>query len=753
MDLNVNIADDFYLGSNHVERIYYNNELIWPFSNYSREYFTIEPLENGTITFTKCVLPNSTPSSSYPWHGNNTVGTLYYSTDKQNWTVLSAPTDFYSSSLNVTAGQNVYFKGDLFACNRDSSGNYPGGIGTFSSTCKFNASGNTMSLFFEDNFINKKSFDGIPNGYQQTYAGGLLARLFKNCDKIINANNLILPATALYTYSFYDKHWESDESNSCKFVYYEMFMNCTSLVSAPQDLPAKGQIADNVYQRMFYGCTSLSVTPQINPLIVQIGGDALKEMFKNCTSLEYAPIIIGTRNEHYYCYEMFANCTSLKQAPQLPSMKFNNYTGMFRNCTSLTTAPILHFGTPEYQYGYQNPSDLTEMFYGCTSLTNITCIIEDSTLPITTDWVKSVSSTGTFTKTTNGTWSTGDSGIPNDWTINNVYIDYSQEYLTLEALESTIFTWKDNAHNRSIYYSTDNGSTWTILTSGSSTPTIATNDKILLKANLGAGTSSSGNGTISSSGKFNAMGNIMSLQDGDNFINSTTIANDYQFCKLFAGCNNLIDAYNLILPATTLTTGCYSKMFISCTKLLYPTVLPSMTLASYCYNEMFRYCISLVYCPELPATTVAPYCYSYMFSDCTSLSGNTPDLHATTLATGCYQYMYSGCTSITSAVNSLAVATTLADYCYAGMFKGCTEFFYTSGLPATILAPYCYYEMFKDCPKFDWLKCLATDISASNCTTNWLNGVAQTGTFIKEYNVQWPSGASGIPSGWTVQDA
>ena len=45
------------------------------------------------------------------------------------------------------------------------------------------------------------------------------------------------------------------------------------------------------------------------------------------------------------------------------------------------------------------------------------------------------------------------------------------------------------------------------------------------------------------------------------------------------------------------------------------------------------------------------------------------------------------------------------------------------------------------------------NISASNCLKNWVSGVANSGTFIKNTNMtSLPNGASGIPTGWTVQD-
>ncbi|MBR4790109.1 MAG: InlB B-repeat-containing protein [Treponema sp.] len=75
-------------------------------------------------------------------------------------------------------------------------------------------------------------------------------------------------------------------------------------------------------------------------------------------------------------------------------------------------------------------------------------------------------------------------------------------------------------------------------------------------------------------------------------------------------------------------------------------------------------------------------------------------------------------------------------------------------LPATRLSDYCYQYMFSGCTKLNSIKCLATDISASDCTGGWVYIVSQTGTFIKNKNMNdWATGSHGIPSGWTVKDA
>jgi hypothetical protein len=61
--------------------------------------------------------------------------------------------------------------------------------------------------------------------------------------------------------------------------------------------------------------------------------------------------------------------------------------------------------------------------------------------------------------------------------------------------------------------------------------------------------------------------------------------------------------------------------------------------------------------------------------------------------------------------------------------------------------------MFNCCSKLNYVKMLATDISASNCLDEWLNGVSSTGTFVKHPDMaSLPTGSSGIPSGWTVED-
>lgn len=146
-----------------------------------------------------------------------------------------------------------------------------------------------------------------------------------------------------------------------------------------------------------------------------------------------------------------------------------------------------------------------------------------------------------------------------------------------------------------------------------------------------------------------------------------------------------------------ITENCFNRLFFS-TRLVTAPALPSTVIARGCYYYMFRECRWLVTAPEvLPATTTYPYCYYYMFE---------------------------GCTLLIKAPKILAESIT-TNAC-GGMFQNDT------------LLNYIYTEM--------------TQISAATSIQNWVNGVAATGDFYCPAELTIPTGASGIPSGWTRHD-
>ena len=284
--------------------------------------------------------------------------------------------------------------------------------------------------------------------------------------------------------------------------------------------------------------------------------------------------------------------------------------------------------------------------------------------------------------------------------------DFSTEPLTFNILSAGAINWtaSNTSIKKTIEYKLNNGE-WVSITSNasSSAPSIEVNsgDKLQFRGNNAqyATSPSNYNSFSGSTALFEAEGNIMSLIYGDNFKNNLAISKTYAFFGLFRGCTKLVSAENLVLPATTLAERCYHYMFKGCTSLTTAPKLPANTLADYCYFAMFQGCTSLTQAPALPATTLADYCYSFMLQ---------------------------GCTSLTQA----------------------------PALPATTLVNYCYYFMFYGNTSLNYIKCLATDISATNCTSYWVDSVAPTGTFVKSPNMNdWTRGGDGIPTGWTVIDA
>jgi len=282
-----------------------------------------------------------------------------------------------------------------------------------------------------------------------------------------------------------------------------------------------------------------------------------------------------------------------------------------------------------------------------------------------------------------------------------------------------------------ISYSTDNGKTWTSIHLNNISITQDTSinieyDKKVLFKGTGTATSSDNEESyiyFNSTTQCNVSGNIMSLLYSDNFNDKILFPQNSNrtFNSLFDSNENLINAENLILPATTLVEYCYTFMFYGCTSLTTAPILPATTLAQGCYLRMFNRCTSLTTAPELPSTTLSQDCYNGMFNSCTSLT-TAPILPATTLAQGCYNSMFNGCTSLTTA--PILPATTLVNSCYSYMFEGCTS--------------------------LNLIIALFTTTPSPTYTQNWVRNVSSYGKFIKNENANWNViGVNGVPTGWS----
>lgn len=305
----------------------------------------------------------------------------------------------------------------------------------------------------------------------------------------------------------------------------------------------------------------------------------------------------------------------------------------------------------------------------------------------------------------------------------------------------------------------------------------------------------------------------ISLINAPSILPATTL--NYRCCSsMFRGCTKLKVAPEL--PATTLANNCYGYMFEGCTGLTTAPELPATTLANYCYQNMFQGCTSLTEAPALtatilasscysgmlsgtnvlpdcsnidfssseviasgglgglfmgtkvndedlfnilpvnengkyylPATTLANYCYAYMFSSCKNLT-TAPELPATKAEGYCYRGMFSGCTSLIN--TSKLPATKLSMYCYTEMFRGCTSLEIAPELPATNLVQACYDRMFEGCTKLRYVKALVMHAPSTNYSTEWLEGVSNTGIFVKNPAATWNSiNEHSVPEGWVIE--
>lgn len=707
---------------------------------------------NKYLTFTS----EGTTTVSLTNNGGN-APVLYYSNDTQTWF------QWDYSELTFKANEPLYICGNnpegvsqLVYGGSDTDQPYS----TFSTSGDaFSVSGDIMSLIDNQNDVSTIPSDGC------------FQRLFYKCSGLISAPSL--PATVLTVNS-----------------YYRMF-GASGLTTAPE-LPAT-VLAEGCYTSMFSECYDLIAAPKLPA--TQLETRCYSGMFANCRSLTSAPELPVTDLAEACYANMFSNCHSLTDAPELPATVLANscYNQMFRLCTNLRSAPELPASVLSEKCYYQ-------MFGKCSSLGHVKCLATDiSATSCIEEWLSGVASTGTFVKSPdNHSWTLGEDGIPYGWTVENSdgsEVFTASNYLTFTSTGNSTLTIGNTGGNAPVLYYSYDQLNWDLWDYGQLDFTTL----YLCGDNPnGFSFSASQASTLVVGGDdCHIYGSVMSLLNKDEAL--LTIPSDYCFYALFYTSSNILTPPSLPatgltdycygrmfescreltsapeLPAPTLKTKCYTRMFANCEALATAPVLPATTVAPNCYEEMFYYCTSMTTVPtRLPATVLAKNCYDHMFLDCWSIT-DTPLLPATTLAEECYLGMFASCRKLTVAYELPAEvmvqgcyksmffqcpaltnvpelpATTLAESCYEQMFYACTALTAAPVLPASVLQSNCYSYMFNQCSSLNYVKCLATDMSATGCISYWLGSTAEAGTFVQAANVQWPSGVSGIPEGWTVE--
>ncbi len=432
----------------------------------------------------------------------------------------------------------------------------------FSSTGRFDISGNIMSLVKGDDFRTSNTLEGEYNFY----------RLFYENANLISASDMILPATTLadccyrQMFSGCTSLTAAPELPAATLVtgcYRQMFSGCTSLTNAPE-LPAT-TLAQYCYVDMFYDCSSLTTVPKLPA--TTLADYCYDDMFGRCTSLTTIPAdLLAATTLTQNCYEsMFTYCTSLTVVPSglLPATALaqNCYKNMFYRCTSLTAAPELP-ATTLANNCYQN------MFYACSSLTSA------PKLPATTlanycykDMFYGCSSLTSAPK------------LPATTLANYCYEDMFMSCTSLTNIPSDLLPATTLANY--CYHNMFSGCT-----------SLTTIPSDLLPAT-----------TLKQScyqGMFGSCTSLTSIPS--NLLPATTLS-QYCYQNMFQSCISLATVPSDLLPATILADACYDSMFNGCSLLTEAPELPATTLRTKCYQYMFNMCSSLSYIKAAFTTT------------------------------------------------------------------------------------------------------------------------------------------------------
>lgn len=310
--------------------------------------------------------------------------------------------------------------------------------------------------------------------------------------------------------------------------------------------------------------------------------------------------------------------------------------------------------------------------------------------------------------------------------------DYLYIQNTYSGQNTITFTTTKTGSPSSTYYSdsveySKNGFDFTTLNFVEGTPstiTLEEGEKLYLRNDSGAWNyyvsgSTNYHTTITGSQSHIVGGNIKSLVDYTDMTGHIQYSGCFSY--LFDGDSTLTNSSNLVMDEDTMVSYAFLYTFQNCTSMTSTVAtLPATTLAGNCYNHMYYYCSALTAAPSLPATTVATSAYRFMFSYCSSLT-STPSISATQVGERGMYAMFSRCNSLTSAV---LLVTTAGNEAFKQMF---------------------YY-----CSALNSVTTEITDISATDCLSDWLYRVANTGTLYNNGRAPYTvDSASGIPVGWT----
>lgn len=229
-----------YNRGREVVKVYDHGTLAWQKS--IPDYLCFTALEAGTFTLTIPAAVTPTYLSYVEW-----------SKDGRTWNHTDNTSEAVTIDVQVAQGEKVYWRGSGDSMTSLNAGEPYSS--KFSSTCRFDASGNITSLLLGVNYVTalvNYSTSGVRNV--------TFANLFRGCTTIVNAKDLILPTfTSYYTY-----------------IFYYMFYGCTSLVSSPALVSS--ELSTACYSGLYRECSNLAQSQVL--LAPNLVGFCYRNMFQ-----------------------------------------------------------------------------------------------------------------------------------------------------------------------------------------------------------------------------------------------------------------------------------------------------------------------------------------------------------------------------------------------------------------------------------------------------------------------------------------
>lgn len=348
----------------------------------ANKYYSIS---RTTLAFDGFRIRSATSNSTTITFNDNYKNDIEYSLDfGEHWYSYAEP-------LTLDKDAVVCIKGNRenYMNNSGDEWGTPGANPIFTATSPCYISGNIMSLL-KDEQLGESAFQGA-------FSKGKTA--LTNIDIDPDAP-LILPATSL--------------TPKC---YMQMFRNCTSLTRVP--VFRVETVKYRSCYNMFRDCSNLASVEGIELPATTLAEDCYREMFRLCkkiTSVDKE--LLPATSLAVACYrQMFNGCEKLTNAPDLPATTLQDhcYNSMFSACTALTAAPELPATDLVESCYYQ-------MFHSCNKLTEIKCRATSgiNSHNSTTEWVKGITTTGTFYHAAGVEWPKGNHGYPSNWSLETL---------------------------------------------------------------------------------------------------------------------------------------------------------------------------------------------------------------------------------------------------------------------------------------------------------------------------------------------